>query len=123
MARLHPDKKEKVVRLITAGVSIKQISATTGIAKSTICYYCKKIRGKKKEYPALKQEFSRVSGEIVGIFAGDGSQYFFNKSYHYEVNIHFGAKNRAYAEYVENLFKCFFQRPFSLSREKQGRIL
>lgn len=41
----------------------------------------------------IQPRFSEKEGEIAGIFAGDGSQYFEPKAYYYEVNVHFGGHN------------------------------
>lgn len=82
----------------------------------------KKIKGRK--YPLLDfhPTFSEDEGEIVGIFAGDGSQYFEPNSYSYRVNIHFGVKNLGYAQYVEKLFENYFGKNFILSKPYNGTI-
>ena len=65
----------------------------------------------------VKPAFSEIEGEIVGIFAGDGSQHFEPKAYHYEVNVHFGKQNIEYALYVKNLFETFFNKKFRLEKQ------
>ncbi len=71
----------------------------------------------------VKPSFCEKEGEIAGIFAGDGSQYFHPKRYHYEVNVHFGGKNYDYAIYVKELFESFFKKKFNLKWEKDKTIL
>ena len=43
MKRLLNFKKQKIIELIKKGVSINKISKQTGLGKSTIYYYYKKI--------------------------------------------------------------------------------
>lgn len=69
----------------------------------------------------IKPKFSEIEGEIAGIFAGDGSQYFEPKSYHYENNIHFGGHNYQYAIYVKNLYEGFFKKNFMFRKESLNR--
>ena len=69
----------------------------------------------------IKPSFSENEGEIAGIFAGDGSQYFEPKAYHYENNIHFGGHNYKYAIYVKNLYEGFFKKKFMFRKESLNR--
>ena len=50
----------------------------------------------------------------------DGSQYHDRNQWAYEVNVHFGGHNLAYAQYARNLFETFFNKKFRLAREKSG---
>ena len=70
----------------------------------------------------VKPVFSEKEGEIVGIYAGDGSQYFEPKLYKYEVNIHFGLKNYNYARYVKDLYESYFQKKFRLRIESKTKL-
>lgn len=70
----------------------------------------------------IKPKFSETEGEIAGIFAGDGSQYFEPKAGHYEVNVHFGGQNYWYALYVKDLFEKFFNKKFRLQKESLNRF-
>jgi hypothetical protein len=123
MPKMPVSKKEKLKELIMKGQSINKISEELSIAKSTIYYTYKKLKGKKFILPFFKLEKNEIEGEIVGIFAGDGSQYFHKRTGHYEVNVHFGVKSKEYALYVQQLYESFFNHSFRLREEKNGRIL
>ena len=69
----------------------------------------------------ITPEFSENEGEIAGIFAGDGSQYYEHKAGHYENNIDFGGHNYDYAVYVKSLFERFFKKNFMFRKETLGR--
>lgn len=122
MPRLIQELKTKMIVKLRSGVSINKIAASTGLGKSTIYYYYKKIKGKKYREPQFTSMASEIEGEIVGIFAGDGSQYYDRSSWHYEVNIHFGGHNFSYAKYVQRLFESFFHKKFRLHHESRGTI-
>lgn len=122
MVLLNSDLKSEMINRIKSGNSINEISRSLGLGKSTIYYYYKKIKGKKFVEPKFKLSNSRLEGEINGIFAGDGSQYYDKKRGHYEVNVHFGAKNYWYAEYVKKLFDDFFHKKFRLNWDSETQI-
>ncbi|HLG23891.1 MAG TPA: LAGLIDADG family homing endonuclease [Candidatus Nanoarchaeia archaeon] len=69
----------------------------------------------------ITPKFSKKEGEIAGIFAGDGSQYYEPKAGHYENNVHFGGHNYNYAVYVKSLFEGFFKKKFMFREETLGR--
>lgn len=117
---LLPGIKEALLSKIKQGESINSISRSLGLWKSTIYHHYKKLRGKRYQTPHFSPEASEQEGEIVGIFAGDGSQFFEPKKYHYEVNVHFGGHRLGYAEYVKHLFEGYFNKKFRLRKEKAG---
>ncbi len=114
--------RREICDRIRKGVSINKISKELNLGKSTIYYYYKKIKGKKFVEPKFKLKNSRLEGEINGIFAGDGSQYYDAKRGSYEVNVHFGVKNYWYAIYVKNLFGNFFNKEFRLNWDSETQI-
>ena len=115
MPRQNPLLIEKIKQEIQANTSINQISKKYSIAKSKVYYYYKQIKGKRYVAPAINPGYSELEGEIVGIFAGDGSQYYHKKNGHYEVNVHFGNHNKKYALYVQELFEKYFKKKFRLN--------
>ncbi len=121
MALLNIKVKEEMIKQIEEGTSINKISKSLNLGKSTIYYYYRQIKGKKYVEPTFDINFSEIEGEIVGIFAGDGSQYFEPKAGHYEVNVHFGGQNYWYALYVKDLFEKFFNKKFRLNKETLNR--
>jgi intein/homing endonuclease len=119
--QLNKITKENLMNDIRNDVSINNLVKKYGLAKSSIYHYYKKIKGRKSKILSFQPAYSENEGEIVGIFAGDGSQYFEPRGYHYEVNVHFGAHRRPYALYVQHLFESFFGKSFRLKDE--GRVL
>ena len=117
MPRLSLQVRNELVLLINRNVSINKISKKLNLAKSTIYYYYKKIKGRKIPLPKFEIGLSEKEGEIVGIFAGDGSQYFNKKNYKYEVNVHFGQHNYDYLLYVKKLYESFFNKKFFIVKE------
>jgi intein/homing endonuclease len=98
------------------------ISRRYGIWKSTLYYHYRKIKGRRYALPNVIPRYSEIEGEIVGLFAGDGSQYFDRKRSHYEINVVFGKQNVAYALYVQNLFQAFFRKKFRLMDSGNGTL-
>jgi intein/homing endonuclease len=117
--RLSEEKKIFVLHNLQVGISLNKLSRETGIAKSTLYYYYKKLRGKRFTPPYVTPGNSETEGEIVGIFAGDGSQYYDKKDGKYEVNVHFGMHNETYALYVQQLLLSFFKKKFNLKNEQK----
>ena len=123
MGKLDSIKKQKMVNNINNGKSINKISSTLNIPKSTIYYYYKKIKGKRYQEPQYDIEFSEKEGEIVGIFAGDGSQNYNKINCGYQTNIHFG-NNVPYVTYVKKLYETYFNKKWASWQEntKDGFI-
>jgi hypothetical protein len=107
---------------LLAGTSLNKISTRYGFQKSTLYYYYKQIKGKKFVAPNVTPTYSELEGEIVGIFAGDGSQHYSAKKSHYRVNVHFGLHAREYAEYVKRLYEGFFKKTFRLNTDVTIRV-
>ena len=122
MTRLSELLLQEIELELSDGTSLNTISKEYNIGKSTLYYYYKKIKGKKFVSPYVLPRLSEEAGEVVGIFAGDGSQYFEPKNYHYEVNVHFGGKKLAYASNVKLLFENFFRKSFRLQKEPLDRL-
>lgn len=119
---LSTELRNKICSRIRKDISINKISKEFHLGKSTIYYYYKKIKGKRFVEPEFKLRNSKLEGEINGIFAGDGSQYYDAKRGSYEVNVHFGAKNHWYACYVKQLFENFFHKKFRLQYDSETKI-
>ena len=122
MPRIPNETKQEIIKQLHEGISLNKISRQFGLYKSTHYYYYKKVKGKKFKEPLFTPASTETEGEIVGIFAGDGSQYFEPKKYGYEVNVHFGGHNHHYAYAVKELFEGFFHKKFILRPESQNRL-
>jgi len=116
-ALLPQSIKAELIERINHGESINVIARALKLGKSTVYYHYQRLRGRRYRVPHFEPCASENEGEICGVFAGDGSQYFHPESYSYEVNVHFGEHNIAYAEHVKQLFDHFFDKQFLLRRE------
>ena len=76
LSRLKPKTKKKMLRMIKTKESLNKIARATGLKKTTIYYYSRKLNGRTYFEPEFELAYSEVEGEIAGIFAGDGSQYY-----------------------------------------------
>ena len=99
------------------GTTLGDLTSSFGVSRPSIYYYYKKLYGKKYKSPEIKKDFSRNTGEIIGIFTGDGSKYYYKPAGGYEVNVHFGGRNKEYAFYVKNLFESKFKKKFGLHKD------
>ncbi|MFH1239698.1 MAG: LAGLIDADG family homing endonuclease [Candidatus Diapherotrites archaeon] len=120
LSRIPEEAKTKMLQLIKDGSSLNKIAKETGLPKTTIYYYFRKLRGRTYFEPEFDLNYSGLEGEIVGIFAGDGSQYHDTKRGHYEVNVHFGKTDYVY--YVKDLFGKYFNKKFNLLSESRERF-
>ncbi|MEK6910918.1 MAG: LAGLIDADG family homing endonuclease [Nanoarchaeota archaeon] len=104
MSRLKFEVKKEIIDLIKSGRSLNQIIKETGMGKTTIYYYIKKIRGRKYKSIKLNLSNDELIGEIIGLFAGDG--YYLNNEnrYDYRIKIFFNSKENKLIEYYRNSF-------------------
>lgn len=116
--RLTDLELQKLTSLTSSGSSLNKISKELKLRKTTVYYHFRKIRGRTYQKPIFKFESDKLLGEIIGIFAGDGSSYFSKQNYHYQIRIHFGIRNSVYTDYVKLLFEKSFGKNFL--RKKDG---
>lgn len=103
-------EKESIINLIQKGISIPKIARETGVAKSTIYYHYKKIKGRRFKLVSIPDD-KKVIGEFLGAFAGDGSYYFDKKKYHHTISIFLHAKDdKEYGYYLRNLIEQNFNK-------------
>ncbi len=120
MNSLKKEIKMYIKEKINNNISINKISLSTGLSKATIYYYYKKIKGRKKKKTNYKINYSKVEGEVVGIFIGDGSQHYAKVNWNYQTNIHFG-NNFIYVRYVKALYENYFNRVWSLYKDTSSK--
>jgi len=123
MIRLTRAEKNKIKSLVKKKKSLNQISQELRIKKTTVYYHFRKTKGMTISRPKIKIQSDIILGEIIGIFSGDGSQYFEPKGYHYQNRIHFGKKNIEYALYVKKLYEKFFGKTFILKRDGETKLI
>ena len=123
MPKLLPLKiKEKMIKEISSGTSINNISKKLNLGKSTIYYYYKKLKGKKYQESKFKSDLSRDEGEILGIIIGDGTIFHEKKGGHYNIYVRFGIKNKEYSIYVKNKFEKFFNKKIYLYSDCKDKL-
>jgi len=116
MPRLSKNQKKLILLFLKMGFSLKRISSFLGFGKTTIYYYYRKIKSRKYKEPIYRINYSRREGEIVGIFTGDGSQYYYKNYGHYHTNVHFGDV-LAYVEHVKSLYEGYFNKKWRIWRQ------
>lgn len=111
MALIPLEIKEEMINNINEGVSINNISKSLGLAKSTIYYHYKKLKGKKFKDIQLNFKSEKALGEFLGVFSGDGS--FTLCNWAYDTRIYVGYYEKEYAKNLEDfLFDIFRKKPF-----------
>ncbi len=113
MVLLSSKVKQELFKRIRAKQSINVIHQEMSLSKGTIYYHYKKIYGRKNSKQSIPLEYSERTGEIVGIFVGDGSMGVY-KNGNYSGYICFSTKAIKYAKYVQNLFSRFFKKQLIL---------
>jgi hypothetical protein len=107
------NKTAKIIDLIKKDISIPKISKELNVAKSTIYYHYKKIKGRKYKKPSIPKDYG-ILGEFLGIFAGDGCYYFEKKTYHHRITIHLHAiDDKDYSIYIKKLLEKHFNKKCS----------
>lgn len=115
-------KKSKIINLIQKGESIPKISKQLNVAKSTIYYHYKKIKGRKFSLTRIPKD-DKVLGEFVGAFAGDGSFFHGKKTGHYTIKFHLhGKDDHEYYLYLERLIKNNFNKKLRVYRPKKNQL-
>ncbi|MBI2109900.1 hypothetical protein HYT58_01860 [Candidatus Woesearchaeota archaeon] len=100
----------QVLELIRGDNSINKIKELTGLAKSTIYYHYKKIKGKRWPIVTIPAD-DKILGEFLGIFAGDGSFFHRKKTGHYRIAIHLHAiDDKDYGAYIKGLIEKNFSK-------------
>lgn len=123
MIRLTSTQKENIAKLIKKGNSLNKISKFLNLSKTTVYYHFRKIKGKTIKLPIINFPSEKVKGEVVGIFAGDGSLCFVPNDYAYVVRIHSSICNFDYLFYVKKLFERCFGTKFRICEYKTKRFL
>ena len=63
--------------------------------------------------------YTEKEGEILGIFAGDGSFTYYKPDHHYRGYIAISIKETAYAHHIKTLFGEFFNREFKIRYHRE----
>lgn len=121
--RLNSSQITKIEKLAGNGRSLNEIASLLNIKKTTAYYHFRKIRMRTMVKPKIKFDSDEELGEVVGIFAGDGSFYFEKKNYHYQLRIHFGIKNVDYLKYVKNLLEKSFGKKFNVKKDGNKKLV
>lgn len=110
--RLNKEKIGHIKKLINNNVSIREISRTLKIPLSTSHYNVRKISENYRKLVKVNIKIPDMEalGEILGIFAGDGSC----SKEKYMIRISLSKTEYDYAKYIQSLFLNCFGKKYSL---------
>jgi len=98
-----------------AGVSLTSIARELHTTKTAVIYHVRKVRSAHHfPQPIIVSDDSELEGEILGIFAGDGS-FSYDPKRGYYGSITVGVVNEKYLVYIKERFELFFQKPFAFA--------
>lgn len=123
MRRLTSNQLKEIENLIKDGKSLKKIAKITNLSKTTVYYHFRKLKGRTIKYPIFNFSSDEELGEVVGIFAGDGSLHFIPENYRYVVRIHSSLRNIDYLMHVKTLYERCFGVSFPVRKYKTRRFL
>lgn len=103
MNRLTKEVRNTIILLANRGDSLRQISKTLRLAKSTIYYHTRKRFGRRYVQMAFDYSPTMELGEFLGIFATDGCFYVDLKRYHYTLSISLSKDQRQYAKILQGM--------------------
>lgn len=106
---------------VESGKSLNKIVAETGLPKTTIYYYFRKIKGPTVK--AVKVNFNNESdlGEFLGVFAGDGN--FYLDTYRYRISFCLNINEKIYLHSLADfLTKAFSKKPMIFIDSKYNRV-
>jgi len=111
MAYLPKEIRQKIINRINENISINNISKELNLAKSTIYYHYRKIKGKKFKDIEFNFKSKKEIGEFLGIFSGDGN--FTLTNYKHKIRIYTGYYEKEYANNLEEfLSKGLKKKPW-----------
>ena len=121
--RKIPYEEEKLIySLIKQEWSINQISKHLDRSKSTIYSYYRKILPKKLKIVTINKDDEFV-GELMGLFAGDGSYFYDTKGYRHVIRFHFNIQEKEFAKELIELFSKNLDKIPASYRERNEFIL
>ena len=113
---------EKIaINLIKKGVSLNKIQKKTGINKSTLYLYYKKIKGRKFKKVSIDLENQEAIGEFIGVFAGDGN-FFYGKNYHYRIRISTGILEKEYMVFLKKFLTDLFSKKPRVYKDDKNNV-
>lgn len=116
--------KEKVLLYLKQNKSLNQISKELNLNKTTVYYWYKNL-GKSKVIKINVKNIgnNELTGEFMGIFAGDGD-YYLSKAYHHNITLSFDSRDRKYINHVKLLMlELFSKNPYVFTRKDQNEAI
>lgn len=109
MKRLDDLTIEKITSLTKSGLSLNNITKITGLSKSIVYYWFRKVSKNKMPKVSINQSLQEEIGEFIGAFCGDGN-YFLDKNYQYKIRIYLGLHEEWYANHLNEHTKKIFSK-------------
>jgi intein/homing endonuclease len=116
--------KEKVLECIKQNRSLNQISKELKLNKTTVYYWYRKL-GKSKLIKINVKNVgnNELTGEFIGIFAGDGD-YYLSKEYHHNITVSIDSRDKKYINHVKLLItELFSKKPYVFERKDQNESI
>lgn len=122
MRRFSDEEKETIINLRNEGKSLYQICKfLKNRGKSTVYYHIRKNFGRSYKLIDLDHSNQNLIGEIMGLFASDGSSV---PHCNYQVRFHLDSNEEKYAkDFISVLKKVFNKKPFLFRRLKYNSIV
>lgn len=116
--------KEKVLGHLKHNKSLNQISREFNLNKTTVYYWYKKLGKSKTVKVNIKNAGNNeLTGEFMGVFAGDGD-YYLSKAYHHNITISLDSRDRKYISHVKLLMlELFSKNPYVFTRRDQNESI
>ena len=118
MGKISKQEKDRIKSLFDEGLSKHKIAKLLNLSRSSVIRYSGEKGAYNRPVKFFPIGYSKVDGEVVGIFTGDGSQYYEPRWGSYEITIHVGRNNPKYVEYVKNLYETHFNKKFWICQDK-----
>lgn len=112
MRRFTPAERALLDEAVRRGDTLTTIARNLCASKTAVIYHVRKQRTAQHfPQPLITPDDSEREGEILGIFAGDGSfSYSPKRGYYGSISV--GVVNEQYLHYIRERFEAFFRKPF-----------
>lgn len=113
MKRLNKNQRDSIKNLALEGFSLNRISKELNLPKTTVYYWFRKVVGRKIKPIVINRDSKEKIGEIIGVFAGDGSFTYVPKQWEYVIRFFMGNCEESHLKwFIKILENVFSKRPY-----------